>query len=241
MANEAASPRTLGEKLAQNAPKKPFRFSLKLTVSLLVGLGVWRGLDSPELGLGAMGVSFIILTVWFFSRRQNEHILTAHDSQGFVGSLNLDEKTAVFDGSNIYHFGLDRKVGRMALGAMAAALRSEGYRIVCFFDANIYFTLRENGALTQNSRKFSPHMLQEIFELKPTEIYVVPSGNQADVYVIEAIKNLPKSFAVTNDRFRDYHAQHSFLATDKHWRKGVKMQGRNLVLYQHKFKFPLVI
>lgn len=76
-------------------------------------------------------------------------------------------------------------------------------------------------------------ILRRVFDLKPNEIYVVPSGTQADKFVIESVKHLPISFAVTNDRFRDYQTQYDFLTTDNQWRKGIKLSSRKLELYQY--------
>ncbi|MEB8330815.1 hypothetical protein OO009_15790, partial [Flavobacteriaceae bacterium KMM 6897] len=94
-------------------------------------------------------------------------------------------------------------VDAQPLGAIANQLREEGYRVVCFFDANIYYTLHEHGAFPAEERH-SPALLEDIFGLHRNEIYVVPSGVQADKYILESLKHLPASFAVTNDQFRDY-------------------------------------
>lgn len=84
-------------------------------------------------------------------------------------------------------------------------------------------------------------MLHNIFGLEDVEIYVVPSGIQADKFIIESISLLPKSFALTNDKFRDYEAEYDFLAKDLQWRKGVWLRDRELLLYQYNFKPPLMM
>ena len=153
--------------------------------------------------------------------------------------LRLDAKTALFDGSNIYHLGLKQNVGALPLHALADRLREEGYRIVCFFDANIYFTLRDNGDLPDQRGSFHPRMLYETFGLSASETYVVPKGVQADRFIVETLSHLPISFAVTNDRFRDYKAQYSLLQESNDWRKGARLKGGTIQLYQHRFKPPL--
>lgn len=125
-------------------------------------------------------------------------------------SLKLADKTALFDGNNIYHFGLNHGIGASALKILVQNLRADGYRIVCFFDANIYFRLRDNGAFLKGA-PFSPQLLRTAFDLRPNEIYVVPSRFQADRFIVETLSHLPLSFTVTNDRFRDFAKEYDFL------------------------------
>ena len=167
--------------------------------------------------------------------------LITGDRQGFMKNLKLADKTVIFDGSNVYHFGLDNGVGTQALTALVKRLRSDGFRIVSFFDANIYFTLRDNGAFQSPQQVFKIEALQRVFGLRVDEIYVVPRGNQADKFVLESLAQLPVSFAVTNDRFRDYQAEYDFLTKDNQWRKGVEMSDGQLFLYQYKFAQPIVL
>lgn len=143
--------------------------------------------------------------------------------------LRLDEKTAVLDGSNIYHLGHDNGLDAQPLGEIAHDLRAQGYRIVCFFDANIFYTLGEHGAF-RSGKRHSLVMLERIFGLKENEIYIVPSGVQADKYILECLKNMPICFAVTNDRFRDYANQYPTVMKDNLWRKGVVISGDKIRL-----------
>jgi hypothetical protein len=99
--------------------------------------------------------------------------------------------------------------------------------------------LRDNHAFQKDGRRFSIRLLQNIFELNPDEIYIAPKGVRADDFVVESLSHLPISFAVTNDRYRDYEKNYAVLTADNQWRKGVKIQGKQLKLYQHKFKYPL--
>jgi len=230
---------TLGEKLNAEARRPAFRFWIIALVSGLIGLLFRILLKDPALSIGAGLGSAVLLLILVLRTRPPRPFLLRFDQQGFISGLKLSRKTAVFDGSNIYHFGLDRKLGRVPLGALVSALRSEGFRIICFFDANIYFTLRDNGALPKKNQRFSTQLLQRIFELEANEIFVVPKGVQADKFIIETLSHLPKSFAVTNDRFRDYESEYAFLAKDNQWRKGVKVVKGELQLYQHRFKHPL--
>ena len=54
------------------------------------------------------------------------HPLLAYDHQGFMRDLRLDQKTVIFDGSNIYHFGHANGVDAQPLGMVAEQLRTEG-------------------------------------------------------------------------------------------------------------------
>lgn len=188
--------------------------------------------------LGAIFLLFLLSKAKSFVGSKR-HSLLSEDQQGFMGSLILTEKTALFDGNNVYHFGLENGIGAQALRKLVGGLRQDGYRIVCFFDANIYFRLRDNGALQNPSQAFSIVLLTEVFGLQPNEVYVVPKGFQADLFIVETLSHLPVSFVVTNDRFRDFERDNPFLAEDKMWRKGFSIKQGQLQLHQYKFKHPL--
>ncbi|MCV6823045.1 hypothetical protein N9C89_00635 [Halocynthiibacter sp. SDUM655004] len=167
------------------------------------------------------------------ARAHKQHFLLRNDRQGFMRELRLDEKTAVFDGSNIYHLGHKHGLDAQPLGEVVDLLRSQGYRIVCFFDANIFYTLGKHGAFSSGTRH-SLAMLESIFGLKKNEIYIVPSGVQADKYILECLNYLPISFAVSNDRYRDYAHKYPSVMKDNLWRKGVKISGDEIRLLQHR-------
>ena len=260
VSSKASIPVTLGEKLAleprkqtikpPQKPKKPtiglFRIFLG---SFCLGILVWLATGFLVVGVVAMILAGLLL---FTKRSRNTspsspttklspYLLLHHDQQKFMKDLRLDQKTAVFDGNNIYHFGLDNSMGPTALWSLVNSLRSEGYRIVCFFDANIYFTLRKNSEIKNRRERFSVSILKEVFDLHPQEIYVVPKGKQADSFIIETLLLLPISFVVTNDRFRDSAIMHTYLSKDTGWRKGVEIKNSQLHLFQHKFKRALKI
>ena len=243
-------PTTLGEELAGSIAGKPGQFTsawfrqifLKsLNSALLACIGtliswwfVWRPVTeiAPVLILwSVLFVASILLSRMF--RKNKQHFLLTNDRQGFMRDLRLDEKTAVIDGSNIYHLGRENGLDAQPLGEVAYLLRSQGYRIVCFFDANIFHTLCEHGAFSRTERH-SFAMLERVFGLSEDEIYVVPSGVQADRFILECLKYMPISFAVTNDRFRDYANQYAAVMRDDLWRKGVAISGNEVKLLQHR-------
>ncbi|MEX0970768.1 MAG: hypothetical protein WD046_10030 [Paracoccaceae bacterium] len=237
-------PITLGDILTPakpvNAPND-FGMRLRSTAYLLLSLTlltaifalpIWWFLMRPNIETGVLYALLVALTIfWLFASylhksnkrprktpRGKSHFLLENDRQGFMRALRLDAKTAIFDGSNIYHFGRANGLDAQPLGELAYKLRTEGYRIVCFFDANIFYTLNEHGAFP-SSDNHSAALLHDIFGLARDEIYVVPSGVQADKYVLETLKHLPISFAVTNDQYRDYAQEYASVMRGAPWRK----------------------
>ena len=254
-------PITLGDKLASFQTKnKQLHFGARLSNTLsslfnfalvfsIVALVFWELLGRPDLKGSTTFIILIVVTVvWLFTvipRKfqkkdliHRQHPLLANDKQGFMSRIRLDAKTVIFDGSNIYHFGYNKGLGARPLGLIAHQLRAEGYRIVCFFDANIFYTLSERAAFPKN-QPHSTTLLGNIFGLAIDEIYVVPSGIQADQYILDSLTQLPISFAVTNDLFRDYVSKYPTVMKDNHWRKGVEFSDNEITLLQHRLKKPI--
>ncbi len=173
----------------------------------------------------------------YYLRAQDRHLL-ANDRQGFMRDLRLDAKTVIFDGSNIYHFGHDNGLDAQPLGLIAHQMRAEGYRIVCFFDASIFYRLNEHGAFPRDQHH-SVALLENIFGLSADEIYVVPSGVQADKYILDSLKHLPISFAVTNDKYRDYAKKYPTVMKGNQWRKGVVISKNEIKVLQHRLQNPI--
>lgn len=245
MTDDTGTPITLGDKLTNQQDGTPAEYALAVLISAIIGFLFWRASQDPVWGLSAMTFCVLVFAFSFFANRKanhkREHFLFYADQQGFMKSLELADKTAIFDGSNVYHFGQRHGVGIKPLKTLVQHLRADGYRIICFFDANIYFTLLENAEFKKDCERFPTAILQMLFELKKNEIYIVPARIQADRFIVETLSHLPKSFAVTNDRYRDYEAEYDFLSKDKGWRKGVKINSGNLLLYQYSFKQPLKV
>lgn len=250
-------PITLGDKLAPIELLTPhFSFGERLrdalytalSLTLLTGvsmLPLWWYLMRPDMDRNTMlALLAVMFVVWWLVDRVRRassirnkfrppsiHSLLANDQKGFMRNLRLDAKTAIFDGNNIYHFGHDNGLDAQPLGMLADQLRKEGYRIVCFFDASIFFTLRGHGAFTRG-QQHSLWLLEDIFGLRANEIYVVPSGVQADKYILDSLKYLPISFVVTNDQFRDYAKIYPLVIKGNQWRKGVAISKNKIKLLQ---------
>jgi hypothetical protein len=71
------------------------------------------------------------------------------------------------------------------------------------------------------------------------EIYVVPSGVQADKYILDCLKHLPISFTVSNDQFRDYTKKYPTVMKGNQWRKGIKISKNEIKLLQHRLQSPI--
>ena len=264
-------PVTLGDKLAafpRDEPKGDFRAGIQDTLSSLlnfslvsggIALQLWVLTGRVELGVAtALTMIAVAIAVWFatvlsrrprrrgprhLSKKNNSrdlHPLLKNDQLGFMANLRLSVKTVIIDGSNIYHFGHKYGMPTRPLAMIANQLRDEGYRIVCFFDANIFYTLIELGIFPRN-QSHTYTLLGSVFELNENEIYVVPGGVQADQYILDSLKFLPVSFAITNDRFRDYVDRYPSVMTDNQWRKGVVFSNGEIHLHQHKFQKPLLL
>jgi len=241
LSKSTKEPVTLGEKLQNQSETRLPELFIVFFVPALWGFAAWWLSQSIVSGIMTLIICAVFLVAILFVKAESDHFLILADRNGFMKSLKLADKTVLFDGSNIYHLGLEHLVGTKPLKTLVQRLREDGYRIICFFDANIYFTLRDNSEFQSHRERFSPAILQRLFGLEANEIYVVPSKNQADLYIVETLSHLPKSFAVTNDRYRDYEPRYEFLLKDHGWRKGVKIKKGTLQLYQYSFKPPLEV
>lgn len=258
------APVTLGDKLAHiNAPQNRsnigfwvqhivFTLLNFVILTALIATSLWWYFVRPDADKTIMCALVVALFAFgFFVARQRRairprakqppktlHSLLANDHGDFMRDLRLDEKTAVIDGSNIYHFGRDNDLDAHPLGAIAHQLRVEEYRIICFFDANIFYTLAKHGAFPDD-QSHSTTILGDIFGLDRHEIYVVPGGVQADKYILNCLKHLPLSFAVTNDLFRDYKKKFPTVMKGDQWRKGVTLSKGEIKLVKHRFETPI--
>lgn len=225
-----------------------------LILTVLTTTLVWWMVKRPENAASTtVALVLVLSTLWgvvAFLRRKSDqrtigktghvHPLIAHDQQGFMKDLELRQKTVIFDGSNLYHFGLSEDLGTRAVALIARQLRTEGYRVVCFFDANIHYKLIENGAAPENQRH-SVQTLMGCFDLNRDEIYVVPAGVQADRFILDSLKHLPHSFAVSNDFFRDYAKTYKTIMVGDQWRKGIVVTKNEIRIIKHRFTAPVYV
>ncbi|MCF6305313.1 MAG: hypothetical protein L3J33_08080 [Rhodobacteraceae bacterium] len=138
---------TLGEKLARQGKQKPKGIFFAVLVVLIVFVSSWIAfkltiIDENLFSIGVLLALFsgpIAYKSRSFLLEFSPNILFRYDHQHFMKNLNLPEKTAIIDGSNIYHFGLEAGFGVSVLSNIVLALRGEGYRIVCFFDEYLLY------------------------------------------------------------------------------------------------------
>ena len=104
----------------------------------------------------------------------------------------------VIDGSNVMHWKDDRPQIE-TVRSVVRELTARGYSPGVVFDANVGYKIanryQDNGALAN------------MLHLKADQVFVVPKGTQADLYLLAAARDL-KARVVTNDRFRDWAAAH---------------------------------
>ena len=100
---------------------------------------------------------------------------------------------ALIDGSNVMFW----KNGTSSLDPVAevlAALEAAGYDAAVIFDANVGYRLR--GKFMHEAR------LRKALRLKGDRVMVVPSGTQADPWLLDFARKM-RAIVVSNDRFRD--------------------------------------
>ncbi len=215
-------------------------------------LPLWWALIRPDMSLAAGLGPCLLIVLWLFVAHKKDrqprlkqtaatphrHPLLAGDRQGFIGNLRLDAKSVIIDGSNIYHFGQNHGFGTRPLALVVQHLRAESYRVVCFFDANIFYRLEEHGIIPKGQPHL-PAVLGTVFGLRRDEIYVVPSGVDADEYILMTLNHLPHSFALTNDRYRDYAKRFGRVMKGDLWRKGLVLSNNEIKILQHRLRDPI--
>lgn len=106
-------------------------------------------------------------------------------------------RTILVDGSNVMHWGGDASV--LVLIRVVQELVRCGYDPLVYFDANIGYKLYNRFASTAE--------LAEAMNLPIEQVFVAPSGEQADGFlIIHAIGDGLQ--IVTNDRFRDWKGKY---------------------------------
>lgn len=104
----------------------------------------------------------------------------------------------VVDGSNVLHW--DDEVPAIATVArVVGELRSRGFVPVVWFDANVGYRIGD--------RYMGPALLARALDLPARQVFVAPKGTPADPLLLEGAAVL-NARVVTNDRFRDWAADH---------------------------------
>jgi hypothetical protein len=104
----------------------------------------------------------------------------------------------VIDGSNVMHW-MDNTPRIETVRAVVSELMLRGYSPGVVFDANAGYKL---GGGYKGERE-----LGRLVGLPQDRVFVVPKGTQADPYLLASARDLGARI-VTNDRFRDWAAEH---------------------------------
>lgn len=105
-----------------------------------------------------------------------------------------DLSYVVIDGSNVMHW-TGGPPSLEPLREVLDDLTGRGFTPGVIFDANAGYKLF---SLYLDAASFAARL-----QLPPDRVYVVPKGTQADLYILEAARNLGARI-VTNDRYRDW-------------------------------------
>ena len=104
----------------------------------------------------------------------------------------------VVDGSNVLHWR-EGPPDISTVAMVAAELRRMGYTPVVWFDANVGYKVGD--------RYLGPTPLARKLGVPARQVFVAPKGTPADPLLLEGAEAL-RAKVVTNDRFRDWTAQH---------------------------------
>ena len=104
----------------------------------------------------------------------------------------------VVDGSNVLHWR-DETPSLETVRDVVAQLTAKGFVPVIWFDANVGYKVGD--------RYLGPARLARKLGVPARQVFVAPKGTPADPLLLEGAEAL-RAKVVTNDRFRDWTAQH---------------------------------
>jgi hypothetical protein len=118
--------------------------------------------------------------------------------------LTLDIYTVVIDGSNLlYKRGDENKnqfIGLVALDSLIPVLARKVAKVILFFDAGAPSRLR----MTEQA-------LCDRFSRWAKEIIVIPVNSPADETILAVAAKNPRTYVISQDRYRDYVAQNPWI------------------------------
>jgi hypothetical protein len=115
-------------------------------------------------------------------------------------------KTVILDGSNVMYWR-DEQPRIETVQEVVRSLTGRGLSVGVMFDANAGYKLFDEYS--------DDHDLAKLLGLPAQDVLVVPSGVQADAYILQAARDLGARI-VSNDRFRDWAAEFPEVATPGH-------------------------
>jgi hypothetical protein len=99
----------------------------------------------------------------------------------------------------------------MPLHMMVKTLDTMGHFVHVFFDANIYYVMRNNDIML-SGRGNHHTQVAAAFGLPPDMITIVPAGSQADHFIIPHAQQNGGTI-ISNDRFKEFKETHPWLNT----------------------------
>ncbi len=127
-----------------------------------------------------------------------------------------DQNWVILDGSNVLYWK-DETPQIQTVREVLARVKELGFTPGVMFDANAGYLV--SGSY-QHDHRFSKQL-----GLPENHVMVVPKGRPADPYILAAARDLGARI-VTNDRYRDWEAQHSEIRTPGFLIKGGYRAGK---------------
>ena len=125
----------------------------------------------------------------------------------------------LLDGTNVCGWGQQTDANQFSLSplmTLIVALRTlRGGKVLCIFDANTRFRLREVG---------QEHLYEELLRI-PSTFVEVTGGIRADDFLLQEA-NQSHCQIISNDRYRDYQSRYPWLAKEKMLVKGGILAGK---------------
>lgn len=116
----------------------------------------------------------------------------------FVQTPPKPRKWAVMDGSNVMYWK-DDTPQIQTIREVVKVLKDRGFTVGVMFDANAGYLLEH--------QYIHDERMGRMLGLPTNQIMVVPKGTPADPYILQAARDLGARI-VSNDRFRDWAADH---------------------------------
>jgi len=141
-----------------------------------------------------------------FTPGDQEHYFQENPSPQKLPRKN--QETIIIDGNNVFLRG---QPNPFVLHLLVKTLSTAGHLVHVFFDANIYYVLRENHVTLSGKGKHHSQVATA-FGLAPEFITIVPAGSQADHFIIPHAQECNGTI-ISNDRFNEFREKFPWLGT----------------------------
>lgn len=123
---------------------------------------------------------------------------------------SLLRKPILLDGSNVLHWH-NGEPDLALVKQLVQTLTQAGYSPSVVFDANVGYKI--------SNRFMNDTRLAQLLGLPVAQVMVSPKGVPADLFLLEAARDTGAAI-ITNDRFRDWHADFPELANSERLIRG---------------------